>query len=122
MADETIWRVKFRGTEYELRQSDLSISNMRHAEQWYGEDYASYNGFLARLFMKNVNALACAMWMVQKAAGENPPEPQHMDFSLADFEDLPIEKPKGKKAKGNPTRTPGSTGASANSEPSTSST
>ena len=123
MADEAVWTVKFKGKKYVLRQSDLTIGNMRQIGAWFGEEYESYNHFLVKLFTENVNALSSALWMMQKRDGENPPEPSHMDFSLADFEKIENEKPSRAK-KGNPTpsQTTGSSSQSASSEGDTSST
>jgi len=108
-ADNVLWRTKFKGKIIEIRESDLEVGNLRQAEAWFGEGYGSFTGFIAKLVEWNVNAVACALWIAKRAAGEEVGDPRSdIEFTFADFEAVPEPKKKA-KAPGKPTPTSAST-------------
>lgn len=111
MPNNVLWRTKFKGKIIEIRESDLEVGNLRQAEAWFGDGYGSFTGFISKLVEWNVDAVACALWMVKKAAGEETGDPRSdIEFSFADFEAAPEAKAKKAPAKpGKPTPTGGST-------------
>ena len=87
MAADQLWKIKVDGKEYELRTEDLTVGNLRHCKQWFGAAYGRYLPFIQMLIEGDCDAIACAVWMARRAAGErNVMEPSQMgDFVVSDF-------------------------------------
>lgn len=110
MADQ-LWKLKVDGKDYTLSASDLTVGNLRHAKQWFGAPYGRYLPFIQMLIEGDCDAVACAIWMARRAAGERPPEPSAMgDFVVSDFFSVASEE-EDEEGEPNPTEplpTPGS--------------
>lgn len=90
MADaEKVSYWKFRltpdGPEYELQRSDLTMGVLRQFKQWFGPQYGKFLTFTQLLLEGDAEAWACAIWLVQRNAGEKPRNPQYMDFAIGDL-------------------------------------
>ena len=85
-AADNIWRIRLPdgGQEYELKSSDIKVSFLRQAKQWFGPAYGKYLPFVQMLMEGDGDAWCCAVWLCQKNAGEKPKPPQFMDFSVGD--------------------------------------
>ncbi len=94
MADTPRWKVLLDGNEYIFDPfRDLTVSTLRHIKQWYGPELGRLGPFVLAFGQGDPDAIACAVWVVRRKAGENPPEPSRapdieVGTFMADMEQL----------------------------------
>jgi hypothetical protein len=85
-APAPLWKFKLDdGAEYELYAREFTVGILRHFKQWYGAAYGKYLVFIQLMFEGDCDAIACALWLAKRNAGEKPKEPRLLDFSVSDF-------------------------------------
>lgn len=86
---------------------DLTAGALRQMKGWYGREYGAFMPFMQLLATGDVDAIACAMWLAKKKAGEKvPADPSFIDFNVGDFEALaddPDEDEEDEEGDANPT-------------------
>ena len=113
--DGVLWRTKFRGTPIRLTFADLTVQRLRQMKQWFGESYGIPTEFMRLLFLNEVDAVTCGVWIGLQKARKPVDDPRDLDFNLSDdFETLEDVQPPEGEAKKNPP-----TAAEATASPST---
>ncbi len=82
-----VWKLAFAGNQYEFDpQRQLTLGRLRQIKQWYGPDLGRYLSFLRAFSELDPDAVACAIWICRRDAGEeNVAEPNRMeDFSIGE--------------------------------------
>ena len=86
MADrQAYWKIKLpEGPEYTLHRDEITVSVLRQWKQQFGAQYGKFMTFTQLLLEGDADAWCCALWLVQKNAGEKPKAPQFMDFPVGE--------------------------------------
>lgn len=82
-----LWQIEHKGDQYLLSQGDLTAGVLRQFKQWFGPSYGKYLIFVQLLMEGDVDAWACALWLVLRNAGVKPlpAHPANLDFSVAEL-------------------------------------
>lgn len=86
MAGENVWHITLpdTGKQYTLARSDIKVSDLRTFKQKFGPQYGKFLTFVQLLMEGDADAWCCALWLVQRNAGEKPKPPEFMDFAVGD--------------------------------------